>query len=119
MRIIELTGTTAADGSLTLNADSMDNGFLQKIVSVHTDAAATADFVITNESSISEPILTVTDQPQSSEIWFPRTLAHKIADASNFTDVAEKIFVTGRFKIVVAQGGNAATVRFLIYLTNE
>lgn len=119
MKIIELTGTTAADGSLTLTADSMENGFLEKVVSVHDDAAATADFTITNESAVSEAILTKTDQAQADAVWYPRTLANKIADASAFTDVAEKIFVTGKFKVVVAQGGNAATVRFLIYLSDE
>ena len=118
MKIIELSMTSDADGDATVSASSMETGFIEKIVYDFGDLAANADLVITNESAISEAILTITNQGAADNVWYPRTLANKVADGSAFTDVAEKIFVTGTFKVVLADGGNAKTGRLLIYLSD-
>lgn len=120
MKIIELTGTTAADGSLTLTSTEPVFGRLEKVIYDYQDADTGADFTITCTDVVSEPVLTVTDAGVADVTWYPRTLANKVADASAFTDVAEKMFfVEGKFKVVVAQGGNAKDVRFLFVLSDE
>ena len=121
MKIIELAGTTAADGSLTLTGDKKVTGYLERIDYDYIDAATGSDLVITTTGqAVSVPVTTVTDAGTSDVSWYPRTLANKVADASAFTDVAEKIFLANEsIKCVVAQGGNAKQVRLLIYVSNE
>jgi hypothetical protein len=119
MKIIELSMTTDSSGDATVSAAASEHGYIEKIVYDFGNIAANADLVITNESAISEAILTITNQAASDNVWYPRTLANKVADGTAFTDVAEKIFVTGIFKVVLADGGEVKTGRILIYLSDE
>jgi len=122
MKNVILSGTTAADGSLTVtSSDGGATGFIEKIVYDYQDADTGADLTITGvEAGVSIPLLTVTNAGTADVTWFPRTLANKVADASAFTDVAEKIFVAeAEFKVVVAQGGNAKDIKLVVYLSDE
>jgi len=101
MNIIELTGTADASGDLTLTGSS-EIGAIEKIIFDYSDGDAIADLVITEVAAVAQPILTVTNLGVADLTWFPRTLANKVADASAFTDVAEKIFVTGKMTAVIS-----------------
>lgn len=110
MKIIELTGTADSSGDLTINASQTANGKIEKIEFDWSDGDTIADLVITEEGPVSQPVLTVTNLGVADLTWYPRTLCNKIADASAFTDVIERLFVTGRMKAVfsgstVAIGG--------------
>jgi len=115
MRSVELSGTTDAAGALTVTSGETVFGFVEKIEMVYDDGATGADLVFTSEGPVSTPLLTVTNAGVADLVWYPRTLANKIADASAFTDVFGKILVAGKFKVVVAQGGNAKNFRLIIY----
>lgn len=120
MRIIELTGTCTAGGALTLTSTQPVTGYLEKIIYDYQDGDTGADFTITATDIVSEPILTVTDAGVADLTWYPRSLGNKVADASAFTDVAEKMFFTeGKFKVVVAQGGISKDFRFLFIVSDE
>jgi len=108
MKIIELTGTADTSGALTLTADSMEIGHIEKIVMDYQTGDAIADLVITEEGIVSQPVLTVTNLGVVDLTWMPRALCNKVADASAFTDVIEKIFVTGKMKAVVS--GSTVTI---------
>jgi len=120
MNIIKLSGTTISLGTMVLTSDTEYNGYLEKIVMEYDDAATGADITITAEGLVSEPLLTVTNAGVADLTWYPRTLANKIADASAFTDVAEKIFITAStFKCSVAQGGDEKNVVLYVVLSDE
>ena len=119
MKIIELTGTTDGAEALTITSSRRVNGFIEKIVNVFDDGAATADVVVTCEDLVSEPILTVTNMAAADITYYPRTPGSKVADATAFTNWADKIFVTGAFKIVIAQGGATKNFKFAIYVSDE
>lgn len=102
MKIIELTGSADTVGDLTLTSDKMENGRIEKIVYDWSDGDAIADMVITEEAAVSQPVLTVTDLGESDLTWYPRSLGNKVADASAFTDIAERIFITGNMKAVIS-----------------
>lgn len=102
MKIIELTGTADAIGDLTLNAISSEQGRIEKIIYDWSDGDAIADIVITEESSVSQPILTITNVGVVNLTWNPRSLCNKVADGTAYTDVFDKIFITGRMKAVIS-----------------
>ncbi len=102
MRNIELTGTADASGDLTLTSNVKITGFIEKIAYVWSDGDAIADVVITEREAVAQPVLTVTNLGVVDVTWLPRSLANKVGDASAFTDVAEKIFVTGNIRAVVS-----------------
>lgn len=120
MKIVELIGTTDALGDVTITADNKSIGYVEKIVMDYDDGATGADLTFTNEDgTVTTSVLTITNAGTSDVTWLPRSLANKSTDGSAFTDVAEKIFVTGQMKVVVAQGGNAKNFRFIVTLTDE
>lgn len=120
MRIIELTGTCSAGGALTLTSTKPIKGYLEKIIYDYQDGATGSDFVITCTDVVEEAILGVTNAGVANVTWYPRSLGNKVADASAFTDVAEKMFFTeGKFKVVVAQGGATKDFRFLFVVSDE
>jgi len=56
----------------------------------------------------------------ADKTWYPRVSAVDGTDAGAFTnEQAAKNFVTGSFKAVIAQGGNAKNFKFLIYVSDE
>lgn len=119
MKIIELTGTTDALGDLTMTAGSSEVGYVEKVVMDYDDGDTGADIVVTNEDgTTATAILTATNIGTADATWMPR-VGHKVADGTAFTDSGDKVFVTGKMKIVVAQGGNAKNFRFLVTLTDE
>lgn len=121
MKTINLVGTTDALGDVTITSSEPLTGFVEKIVMDYDDGDTGADLTFTaNNNGIDEALTTVTNAGTADAVWYPRTLANKVADASAFTDVAEKIFVNyATFKVVVAQGGNAKNFKFVIVLSNE
>jgi hypothetical protein len=106
---VPATITTAADGSATVQIGSKLRGLLVALVYTPGDIATGADLTITaNTTGIA--ILTVTNAGTSKVAWFPRALAHEVADASAASSGSESIpLVEESIKVVVAQGGNAKT----------
>lgn len=119
MEIIELTGTTDASGDLTITDTDIATGYVEKVVMDYDDGDTGADLTLTCEDAISEAILTAADLGTADAVFYPRTPASKVADGTAFTNWADKIFVTGKFKAVIAQGGNAKNFRFLVYVSDE
>ena len=119
MRQIILSGRTNLGGTLALTSDKPIVGYLEKIHMDYIDGATGADLTITGISPVVEPILTVTDAGTADLTWYPRTLANKVADASAFTDVAQKIYLHGFFKIAVANGGSQKDFKFIIVTSDD
>lgn len=119
MKIIELTGTTDASGDLTITSTENVVGNIEKVIMDYDDGDTGADLTLTNESVTSEAVLSITDAGTSDLVWYPRNLGSKVADGTSGSVPANKIFVTGKFKIVIAQGGNAKNFRFMIYVSDE
>jgi hypothetical protein len=117
MKIVELTGTTSAGGDLTVTSAEAHLGFLVKVVNDWVDLAATADLTLTEEAEMSQTLLVKVNAAQADATWYPRITASNPADGavSGFTN-QERAMITGKLKLVVAQGGNAATARVLVYL---
>jgi len=120
MRIVELSGTTDASGDLTMRETKNVVGYVEKVVYVYDDGANHATLALTSEYAISEEILTDSNLEQTDIVWYPRVNAVDGADAAAFTNEnAAKYFVTGDFKVVIADGGNSKNFKFLIYLSDE
>ena len=106
--------------TFSLNGQKKVTGYLEKVIYDYQDADTGADLTITMTDIVSEPLLTVTDAGTADVTWYPRSLGNKIADASAFTDVGCKMFLTdASFKVVVAQGGNAKDVRLLFVVSDQ
>ena len=118
MRTIELAGTCDASGDLTLTGTDVIQGFLEKIEMDYDDGDTGADVVFTSLGTVSQPIMTKADLGTADATFYPRTLANKVADGSAFTDVAEKIYVSGKMKAVISAGGVSKNFRFLIYVSD-
>jgi len=120
MKIVELAGTCAAGGGLTLTADENSVGYIEKIVMDYDDGDTGADSVWTNEDgAATTDVMTLANLGTSDATWMPRALCNKVADGSAFTDVAERIFVTGAMKVVLTNGGTSKKFRFLVTITDE
>ena len=102
MKIIELTGTADDSGDLSITSSSAENGKIEKIIYDWNDGDAIADIVITEEGPISQPVLTVTNAGVADLTWYPRSLCNKVVDASAFTDVVEKLVISGKMKAVIS-----------------
>ena len=120
MNIIQLTGTCSAGGALTITGTNNVVGYVEKVVMDYDDGDTGADLTLTNEAVVSETILVVTNLGVADKTWYPRVSAVDGTDAGVFTnEQAAKNFVTGSFKAVIAQGGNAKNFKFLIYVSDE
>jgi len=120
MRIVELTGTCDASGDLTLTATNKSIGFIEKIVMDYVDGDTGADIVVTNEDgTVSTAVMTLANIGTSDATWQPRALCNKVTDGSAFTNFGDKIFVTGKMKIVVSNGGVSKDFRFITTLSDE
>jgi len=123
VQIVELTGTTDALGALTLNGAATDKvvgKFIETIVYDWSDGDTGADIVVTMENgAATQAIMTKANLGVADATFYPRTLGNKVADGSAFTDPATRIFCVGTPKIVVSSGGNAKTLRFLLYFSDE
>ncbi len=116
-----MTGTCDASGDLTItDTKQMRGKFIEQIVMDYDDGDTGADMVVTCEDgTVSQAILTQANLGVADRTWYPRTLGHKVADGSAFTDPATKIFCVGAFKIVISAGGISKNFRFLIYCSDE
>ena len=120
MRIIELSGTCDASGDLTITDTTNVVGFVEKVVMDYDDGATLSDLTLTSEAVVSETILVVADIGVADKVWYPRVSAVDGADGAVFTnEQAAKSFVTGSFKVVIAQGGVSKNFKFLVYLSDE
>lgn len=117
MESVILAGTSAADGSLTLTSRKV-SGYIEKVWMDYGTAATTADLVLTAEQGgLSEAILTLTDAGVADVLVYPRVAPVSVAKAA-ITNAYEKIHVDGTLKLVVAQAGDAKTVRVVVFLSD-
>ena len=126
VKIIELSGSppvaATGSGTATITGTEKATGFVEKVVYVYEDGQA-CTVAITATGAVTETVMTKAGVGVSDETYYPRVLGNKVADASSFTNVAEKVFVhQSSFNAVVGAAGTAAplpTYRFLIYLSDE
>lgn len=117
IRRFEVTVTTASDGTATAYSPYL-SGFIHAIHYVKTDYADGVDFTITAEAT-GETIWTQSDV-NSAAVKAPRQATHSNVGvaalyASGGTAVNDRIALgRDRVKIVLAQGGNAKTGKFII-----
>jgi hypothetical protein len=117
IRRFEVTVTTASDGTATAYSPYL-SGFVHAIQYVKTDYADGVDFTITAEAT-GETIWTQSDV-NAAAVKAPRQATHSNVGvaalyASGGTAVNDRIALgRDRVKIVLAQGGNAKTGKFII-----
>jgi hypothetical protein len=117
IRRFEVTVTTASDGTATAYSPYL-SGFIHAIHYVKTDYADGVDFTITAEAT-GETIWTQSDV-NAAAVKAPRQATHSNVGvaalyASGGTAVNDRIALgRDRVKIVLAQGGNAKTGKFII-----
>jgi len=109
---------TAADGSATVYTDSV-NGFLEEVFMDYGDGDTGSDYTITEEDT-GKALLTITNAGTADLTWRPRVGAVPVAVTAGGTivpggtttggdgEASIKLPVTGRIKIVAAQGGVSA-----------
>lgn len=112
---VELSGTTDGDGDATVNGEAIG---VRRLVGVQVNLsalAATADTVISMQSTDDEAVtmLTLTDsQADAYYVVSPamvNTLGSAITDAHGF------FVVSGKPRVVVAQGGATAAFSVILY----
>ena len=117
IRRFEVTVTTASDGTATAYSPYL-SGFIHAIHYVKTDYADGVDFTITAEAT-GETIWTQSDV-NAAAVKAPRQATHSNVGvaalyASGGTAVNDRIALgRDRVKIVLAEGGNAKTGKFII-----
>lgn len=117
IRRFEVTVTTASDGTATAYSPYL-SGFIHAIHYVKTDYADGVDFTITAEAT-DETLWTQSDV-NAAAVKAPRQATHSNVGvaalyASGGTAVNDRIALgRDRVKIVLAQGGNAKTGKFII-----
>ena len=117
IRRFEVTVTTASDGTATAYSPYL-SGFIHAIHYGKTDYADGVDFTITAEAT-GETIWTQSDV-NAAAVKAPRQATHSNVGvaalyASGGTAVNDRIALgRDRVKIVLAQGGNAKTGKFII-----
>lgn len=104
-------GATESDGSGTFYSEHV-TGFIEALKFTLGTLTSGADLTITDESS-GLPIVTWTN-PANGAVVYPRAALHDTAGAAALhaaggTALLGKIPVSGRIKVVVADGGNAKT----------
>lgn len=117
LRRFEVTVTTASDGTATAYSPYL-SGYIHEIHYVKTDYADGVDFTITAEAT-GETIWAQSDV-NAAVVKAPRQATHSTAGvaalyASGGVAVNDRIAIgRDRVKIVLAQGGNAKTGKFII-----
>lgn len=117
IRRFEVTVTTASDGTATAYSPYL-SGFIHAIQYIKTDYADGVDFTITAEAT-GETIWTQSDV-NAAAVKAPRQATHSNVGvaalyASGGTAVNDRIALgRDRVKIVLAEGGNAKTGKFII-----
>lgn len=119
---VKLTGTTAADGSLTVLSEGVYNGELCAVqwIDGTFDNGVDAVLSVTNtDAGVDLTLLTLTDA--NDDAFYPvRAIAKDQAGATITYDGTNEVYteipVVGRLKLVVTAGGNAKTGGCIVYL---
>lgn len=116
LREHKLTGTTAADGSLTVLAETSYFGFLYAVEWIDGTFDDGVDGVLSatyTPSAVDKTLLTLTDA--NADAWYhPRVATCGATGAADGgTDLP---IVNGTLKLVIAQGGNAKTGGAIVYV---
>ncbi len=122
VRRYPVTVATDASGDGTGYTEGTGGGLVRAIRYVKSDYDNTADFTVTCETS-GLPILAVTNVTASTS-YAPRMATNKASDGSAALyaaagEAVNDLIPVGhdeRIKIVVAQGGNAKTGTFHVYV---
>lgn len=122
IRRFEVTVTTASDGSATAYSPYL-SGYIHSIQYVKTDFADGVDFTITAEAN-GQAIWSESDV-NAAVTKAPRLATHTVAGAaalyaSGGVAVLDRIALSrDRVKIVLAQGGNVKTGKFVIMVDDN
>jgi hypothetical protein len=103
-----------SNGDATVYAGLNIRGSIHAIKYVAGTLAATADLVITGETT---GVAILTDSPSASEWYYPRAMVNKVSDGAAATDsFADVRVLNERIKIVVVQGGAAGAGTISIFV---
>lgn len=118
---VKLTGTTAADGSLTVQHTIPIHGTLERVEWIDGDLADGVDAVLSvtgTPSGVDHTLLTLTDA-NSDANYYPRVIAHDNATAAVTFDGTNELYTRdvfwGLLKLVISSGGNAKTGGCVVY----
>ena len=113
-----LTYTTAANGSASVTGSAA----LGKLYAVEYQPGSTdtgATLTLTCEGDATKPLLTKASAGTSNSWYYPRDLVHAVADGAALTGTAggdrTQPLLAGKFKLVVASGGNAKSGKVIVY----
>lgn len=114
MRAVRIDATTDASGNATAYSDTVQGTLIavQLIDGTFDDGV---DVTLTAEhADLSIPLLVAADW-NTDKMLYPRVLQNLNTDGTALTTHCEPL-VVGRVKAVVAQGGNAKSGSFVLYI---
>lgn len=114
MRTMKLTGTTESDGSLTVWGAAL-TGALYAVQWIDGDMADGVDATLTCENSDGTIPLLVEANYNTDHMTYPRVAEALNTDASALTSHTMPV-VSGRPKLVIANGGAAHTGGCILYI---
>lgn len=116
MTAITVSVTTNGSGDGSALGDQAV-GLLYAIEYQPGTIATGATLTLTCESDTSKPLLTKASAGTSNSWYYPRDLAHGVADGAALTDRVIPIF-HGKPKVTIASGGDTKTGKVIFYVVD-
>jgi hypothetical protein len=114
----KLNFTTDGSGNATVESSDVYIGYLEALQLIDGDVADLVDIVVTCEQGdLSIPILTKADW-NTDQMVYPRVLQALNTDGTALTTHTRHI-VSGKLKIVIAQGGDTKTGAVIFYIAGQ
>ena len=121
---IQLTATTIADGSATVNGEERVFGMLHAVEWIDGNFDDGVDATLSCQSTVSgvaQTLLTLTNANDDA-IYYPRAIVHSEAGAALTGTTGGdrgRMILNGKLRLVIAQGGNVKTGGCIVYYTKE
>ena len=109
-----LQGTTAADGSATINGSRTISGLLVAVQWIDGDLADGVDAVLSTVNTPSAATLLTLTDANNDALYYPRVVAHSNAGAAQ-ASVDQLQLIEGLPRLAITNGGNAKTGGCVIY----
>ena len=117
---VKLTGTTAADGSATINSSVAILGYLEAVDWIDGSFSDGVDAVLSTtltSSATDHTLLTLTNADNDA-VYYPRRVVDTTAGAAA-TGVYGRFLIDGYLKLSVTSGGDTKTGGCVVYWTTE
>ncbi len=116
IRHIKLYGTTDSTGALMITATLPVEGLIHAVEWIDGDLADGVDATLSidrDDDASDVTLLTLTDA-NTDKVYYPLVLASSSAGA-DLTAIYQRMFVNGRLKLVVANGGDSKSGGCIVY----